>query len=421
MYLPWGEYGPGGKVELMISSGEEFDTFLGDKSWMMQLLSKEMILDVTDLADQYLPDLKQVVAEEAFDYYTVDGRLYSVPIGNKPQSDYFLTTSVRQDLLGEVGMSTIETMDDLTEFATKVKEKYPDMYATPDFEIRNYIRGLSDKELTLFTDLNNTIVVDQNNPEELTYVYESEIYATLCAYARQWYELGMTPVELMTNTSGNSSLFETGRYCWWRGASLTTETQNLPALQENVPTGQIKEYSLNPEKPKYRYTFCNTNFLFPATAVNPDRAVMLINYMQQSTENTDFLTFGVEGTDYNLLDNKIDRICTDTLFPDWMLLNVNLTHFATSYPDEWIERYRVWDDDYKVPVEIFFSIDLEPIETEVAKVNAVIEERFKPITYGYVSYEEGYESALADLKAAGIDTIMDEVQRQWTEYLASQE
>ena len=40
-----------------------------------------------------------------------------------------------------------------------------------------------------------------------------------------------------------------------------------------------------------------------------------------------------------------------------------------------------------------------------------------PINLGLVSYEEGYEDALSRMKAAGIDKVVEEYQRQVNEYL----
>lgn len=418
-YLPWGEYGPGKKVDLMIAAGEEFDAFLGDKGWLMQLKAKKMILDVTGLADKYLADLKKVVAPEALQYFTVDGGLYSVPVGNKPQSDFFYTTSVRQDLLEETGMTGIKTMDDLTDFALKVKEKHPDMYATPDFLGYNYIRGLSDKNYTFIWDVGQTFMVDQDNPDKLTYWYESEEYKKLCSYTRKWYEKGLTPVDLLTNTSGNVSLFESGRYMWFRGAALTTEVSTLPNLLKNVPAAKVKEYSLNPEKPKYRLFFWGTNYLFPVTSKNTDRALMFINYSQKSTENIDFLAYGVKDKDYTLMGDKIERTMTEELVPEFTMWNINLSRFKTNYTDEFIERYKKWDIGAKAVKEFKFSLNVEPFSVELSKVSAVIKEKLDPITYGFASYEENYDKALAELKAAGLDKLKEEVQKQWSEYLAA--
>ena len=58
---------------------------------------------------------------------------------------------------------------------------------------------------------------------------------------------------------------------------------------------------------------------------------------------------------------------------------------------------------------------------EYANCLAEVEARVYPIKLGVISMEEGYEDALAKLKAAGIDKVVEEYQRQLDEYLAAQE
>jgi putative aldouronate transport system substrate-binding protein len=417
-YLPWGEYGPGKKVDLMIAAGESFDAFLGDKGWMMQLKAKKMILDVTEYGSKYLTDLKKVVAPEAIDSFTVDGSLYSVPVGNKPQSEFFYSTSVRQDMLEDVGMSEIKTIDDLSDFALKVKAKHPDMYAAPIILGYQYIRGLTDKNLTFMWDLGQTFMVDQDNPDKLIYWYESDEYKKLCTYTRKWYDNGLIPVDLLTNTSGDVAMFESGRYLWFRGAALTTEVSTISNLTKNVPTAKVKEYLMNPEKPKYRLFYWGTNYLFPVTAKNADRAMMFINYSQQNTDNLTFLTYGVKDKDYTQEGEKLNLINKEELVPVSMF-NINLSRFTTAYSDEFIERYKKWDNGAKPVKELKFTLNVEPFSTELSKVNAVIKEKLDPITYGFVKYDDNYESALKDLKAAGLDKVKEEVQKQWDAFLAA--
>ena len=40
-----------------------------------------------------------------------------------------------------------------------------------------------------------------------------------------------------------------------------------------------------------------------------------------------------------------------------------------------------------------------------------------PIKFGFVDYEEAYDAAIAKLKAAGLDKVIEEYQKQLNEYL----
>ena len=52
MYLPWTENGAGGKVDLMIASGQEFDACIVDPTWAASSYSKGYLQDLSDVIDK---------------------------------------------------------------------------------------------------------------------------------------------------------------------------------------------------------------------------------------------------------------------------------------------------------------------------------------------------------------------------------
>lgn len=147
MYLPWTENGAGGKVDLMIASGQEFDACIVDPRWAASSYSKGYLQDLSEVIDTYLPDWHENVDPTAFDAYRYDGGVYAIPIGNKPTGGVYSTVCVRQDIMDAIGMDNISTLDDLTEYALKAKEQYG-LYATYELANAEYIiRGTSDRNL----------------------------------------------------------------------------------------------------------------------------------------------------------------------------------------------------------------------------------------------------------------------------------
>lgn len=125
-YLPWSEYA-GGKTELMLSSGEKFATYT-DTAFLSKCVSKGYYADITDAAEKYAEDLKKNCdGEEAFDIWKVNGKLYALPFGNKPNAGENYVIITRQDLLEEVGMTELKTLEDVEKFYTLAKEKHPDI------------------------------------------------------------------------------------------------------------------------------------------------------------------------------------------------------------------------------------------------------------------------------------------------------
>lgn len=68
---------------------------------------------------------KNCGGEEAFDIWKVNGKLYALPFGNKPNAGENYVIITRQDLLEEVGMTELKTLEDVEKFYTLAKEKTP--------------------------------------------------------------------------------------------------------------------------------------------------------------------------------------------------------------------------------------------------------------------------------------------------------
>lgn len=85
--------------------------------------------------------------------------------------------------------------------------------------------------------------------------------------------------------------------------------------------------------------------------------------------------------------------------------------------DKFIEIMGIEKPDAVNSVALNFVFDPANVADEYAACQAEVEQSIYPIKLGLVSYEEGYENALARMKAAGIDKVIEEYQKQLNAYL----
>lgn len=412
MYLPWTENKVGGKVDLMIASGQEFDACIVDPTWAASSYSKGYLQDLSEVIDKYLPDWHENMDETAFEAYHFGDGIYAIPIGNKPTAGVFETVCVRQDIMDAIGMTDISSLDDLTEYATKAKEQYG-LYATYDIASSAYIvRGTSDRSLY---ELTNGLWIDQNTHELINFAESPEFEAVVKLY-NEWYKNGLIPKDILTNTV--TIPFQANMASFMRGTCGTTLIENEPGLKTVVPEAKTKEYYIAPEKPIYKATYENTAFQVPVTSTKADRVALFVNLLQKNTELANLFAYGVEGTDYELVDGKVSKISTEELFYEWMIYNVNISTPTTAYTDEFMEVYKNWDNGALPSVSFGFSMDYSNVKTEKAQIDSVWEELGKPMLAGLKDYESNIEELKSELKAAGWDTFQAEIQRQLDEFLA---
>jgi len=421
-YMPWSAYGSGQQIDLMLASGQDFDFTFTDPTWLNQLVQKKAAYDLTDLVDRYMPDLKTNLTPQHFEEFSIDGKLYAIPMGYAPLSANAYSISVRQDLMEEVGMSEIKSMDDLYQFAALVKEKHPDMYATPYTKstVQPYIRGLSEQSYT-WDEVTKYFLTDESDDQGnlISYVDSPEFKAQ-ADFFNKLYTNNLLPKDILTNKAAAQDLFASGKYMWMQGRSGGNNLiEVLPKLQANVPSAKLVDVMFAPEKPKIKMGYSSTAVMVPAYSKNADRVAMLLNLMQKDIENFDFFVYGIQDKDYKLAGDKIERINKDELFFQWALFNVNFPRYESTLPDDFVSINKTWDEG-AIPSKAFgFKADLEPVKVEKVKLDSVFDERILPMLVGVVSYDKGIEKAKSEMAAAGWEKYYAEIQQQFKAFRAS--
>jgi len=317
-YIPWSEYG-GGKTELMLSSGEKFVTYT-DTAFLAKCVAKGYYADLTDY---YKENAKELLAncggEEAFDTWRVDGHLYALPFGNKPNAGENYLLMAREDILKEVGMDDLKTIEDVEKFWTLAHEKYPDMigFSRGGFN-QMILNGVLNSDRNLFR-LNSFVATDGNKPDssEVWSYYESDEYRQACELAKKWYDMGMIPSYVLSNGSQSDAEFYNANALFTIGASYRVFEYQDIVMKAN-PNAVLKNYYLGDttEKPLMSRGAYSTAFAVSASVEGDEIAayVKVINLLQSSQEWVDFILYGVEGKDYNLTaDGQLEMINTDVL------------------------------------------------------------------------------------------------------------
>lgn len=425
-YLPWSEYA-GGKTELMLSSGEKFVTYT-DTAFLSKCVAKGYYADLTEAAEKYAGDLMEYCGgQDMFDIWKVNGKLYALPFGNKPNAGENYLVCVRQDLLEDVGMSDLKTLDDVEKFYNLAKEQNPNIIGFGRGGILpEMLNGVIDSDVNLLRP-NNFIYLDGNktdDPSVYNY-YASDEYKQAANIFHDWYEKGLIPEYVLSNGSQIDASFFAGNELFAAGASYRV-FEYEDSVRKAAPDAVFKNYYLGEnteDKPLMSRGTYSTAFAVSAGVEDEDEIeayVKLIDLFQSSQEWCDFILYGVEGKDYTIDDDgTLNMINTDTLFDTWLPDNVNFKRYQPYITEEQKETYENWNDG-SIPIKtIGFNFDMTPVETEYAQMQAVEQEYLSPITAGVVDYDSNIDTALQKLDEAGIDRFIEEYQNQYTEFLNS--
>ncbi|MCR5033565.1 MAG: extracellular solute-binding protein [Lachnospiraceae bacterium] len=414
VFTPWDQYWT--KKEIMLAANENIDLYWDGLANLSLIVNKKQAQPLDELIQEYGQDMLKVLPMSHIEGGLVDGQIYGIPSAYGPSSGIYQLVCVREDILKAVGMSDLQTPDDLMEFAQKAKEQFPEMKGPADIIFKPLTRYFQDNQLTwVGTDV--FTVLDESTGKISSY-YESEAFRKVAKFNEEMYQKGLYADELTTQYNEKDARMQTGLYLWVE-ASIGKDREIINAVQQNAPNAELKTYILAPEKDKYISTSGGEVLCIPYSAQNKEGAMKFINWIYSSPENYRFAIYGVEGKDYQMVDGRVEKLTQEDFFYEWMFRNKNYQLFDKSVSDEYIDMYEHWDDNAKVSSAqgfIFNNENVVEIETAITEVTA---SDFAPIRSGFVSFDDHYEDAVAKLKAAGIDEYVAEVQRQYDEFIAS--
>lgn len=415
-YIPWSNYQQ--KVELALSTGKPYDLFWYGTSFVSGYMSMGYIQPLDDLLARYGSDLIANIPPDNFKQNVIDGKQWAIPSQAFTSAGKFTSVVVRQDLLESVGMSKIESVADLERFYASMHAKDPSYYGYLETDRGQDVlwRDISDKNYTML-DERQLFAVDEDSGELVNYL-KTDLYKQTVKLRESWVDKGLIDKNLVGNPAAKIDQENAGKLLFRVGA-VSRAMENLQTAQKADPKARLREYYLAPDKPKYIVAPSNEAYMIPAAANNPERAMMFMNWILKSKENYMFIIYGVEGKDYEIDDGKIRLLTNDQLMYEWMWRNKHYFTAQTNVEDEVIADMLTNDDNARTSKLFGFHFNEEPVKNELAKVLTVYKEKFEPINFGLVGYDEAYPDAIRSLDKAGLGKVFEEVRSQYQAFRRS--
>ncbi len=411
------------KMQLRLASGEQCDVIF-TAPWTNSYannVANGVLAPLDELLPEYAPGLWASMPETTWDAARINGTIYGVinqQIFPKPWGVH-----VRTDLLDKYDFS----LDDVTTW----EDMEPFLQAVADGEGITPVLGdtLWRSQYYGYDPLDDGIPVGiKADDETLTVVnlLETEEFKQAAETTRRWYENGWLPADEIAPDQAQA-MFRAGQFAM--GYHVEKPGNDVETKNQYGYDFTIKNLT-DPLIIDTAGTIATLNAIC-ATSPHPEEAMKVLELLNTNPEVYNMLARGIEGTHWVWADeaNKVmgfpDGVTSDTSTynpnGDWMFGN----QFNAYYRDE--AQVGAWEatkemNDTAFPSEALgFVVDRTPIETEIAQVTAVGDELVEPILNGWVPWEGNAEEAMQKMKEAGIDTIVEEVQRQLNEWKAAQE
>jgi putative aldouronate transport system substrate-binding protein len=251
-------------------------------------------------------------------------------------------------------------------------------------------------------------------------LFETEEYKQYAQMMYRWAQKGYISPDAAVTSEFTDTLMRSGKYL---GEFYWHNPKNLYELSSNVGMSMssmklLDSYALNTSNE-------GVSWHVPVTSANPAKAVQALNYILQHKEAAWLIQFGLEGRTYEVVEDGPDGTVIKYLSEDTSTLPYynpyglwgNILEQPTVYPTPANINKLMKEIDATIPKSRYspsmgYIFVQEPVTTEIAAVNTVIAQYTPGFNSGALNPDTALPEFISALKAAGIDKIIAENQRQ---------
>ena len=415
-------------VSLSLQGGEKIDIMesVGDFN---NYLSTGMALDITDLIDSCATETKELVGDEWLAACEYNGALYGIP-DYKPMA---LTPMLiyRQDVADELNldMSSVSSIEDLTDIFAQIKAAKPDMTPLAIVETGNVgVFNLPYGVDYLSDDYNQPIGVLIGDDMTVQDFYSTDFFKNKATLVRDWYNNGYVMKDAATTTSTSTELMASGNYFGWiaaysypeadTAASFVSQCGGYPLGAKTLDKAYLSTGGIN-----------SISWMLAANTDVPEAAMKFLNLTYTDPEIANLIIWGIEGRDYVLDENgnaayPEGQDATTVPYTAQISCGVVGNQFIQYLPVgssyESLEWEKEQNETADVSPAMGFSFDSSNYTTQYTAVRNVLTQYLPGIFCGSVDPETEIPKMVEALNAAGYQDILTAKQEQLDAWLAQQ-
>jgi len=434
--IGWGDWND--KAINALQSGEKMDLiFTADWEGYGVEVAGELLQPLDDLVAEYGQGITETLPQTFLDGVRVGGVLYGIPTNKElcvPEG--FIINKTAAAAIGWDVVAddpSIKTTADLEPWLAKYKEMFPDKYPylmdgqagrwadepwAPDWAgmgTNSVAMKMAQQEDGTFDETVYSIFTTPEQEEHIRLMYK-------------WGQAGyISPDAALTSFDYNGT--------FGRGDFLVF---SQPLKGNGIKAAEMYAANATAEfecveitmQPKYVVTTHagGSMFAIPVTSKNPVAAMKYLNLMHSDATLVNLMLFGAEGVNYNKVNDQQVELTDQNWYGvhggAWTVGNTKLQYVLTTEDPEKNAMLQSYADDAIATASLGFRFVKDEVADEIAAVDLVVSEMANPLMCGQVDPDDpikGIEALKKALEEAGMDKILEEVNRQYAEWKAAQE
>lgn len=410
------------QVNLALSAGEKLDLLTTIQSSAPTQVNSGYLLDLEPLLAEYGPDIVDTyVNEELAKVCTVSGTLYGFPVHKEVcmQQTIFFRTDILEK--HNIDVSNIKSIADIDAIYEQVAALEPGMWMVAP-EVGGLIKTAA---LDNVGGSKTTVaIVDPATNTDVVNLIETDAFREWCEYAHKWYEKGWINSGVASDTESYYSYIASGQ-------AFSFFSDYGHPLSENDQEANCSGTDLTMVTFAAPISTTQTSAVFsysiPAGSEQPEKAMQMLNFIMTDSRIMNLINWGEEGVDYvvneeGLLDFPEGKDASTVgyrLNAGWILPNQFVCTPWENLGADVYEKVAAYNETTTLSKALGFTFDPADVSDIVAAVSNVYDKYYKALQTGAVDPDEYIPIYVQELKDAGIDILIEEVQTQLDAWLAS--
>lgn len=406
------------KMKMLLASNDDFDMcFQSSTTNFYTNVRNGVFMPLDELLDTVGKPTKDLTPDYFFDAATVNNKIYAIPMNKDVAEQWGFAGNAEMAERNNIDVSNVRELKDLEPIFQTIKDNEPNVYPCLIRGNNNFFRFLP------FDAINGCSVgaFRTDSFDKVINQYDTDEAREYFKLMRSWYQKGFFRSDAATATN-DSDIRAAGNW-------FACYIGYLP-YNDYVPEGQKAEYvyMLNINEPHVRTgNVMGSSFAISSNSKNPEKTMEFINLLNTDVYLRNLVALGIEGehwiavgdNKYKLPDGMENR--ADTGYTTYEYTNGNrfILRILENKPDDMWEKFKEFNENsYKYP-NLGFVFNPEKVMTEITAIENVYQEYIPSLSVGAIDPDEHLPKFLEKLNNVGVQTVLDEMQRQYDEWKAN--
>lgn len=408
------------KTKLMIAAGENFDIMFTSPGYQFyENVAKGAFLPMDELLTKHAPKAYGQVPANFWSAMKVNNKIYGFP--NYQIAARQSVISIRKDMVDKYGIDvkSIKTMEDLEPALAKMKAgEGADKYIFNPGNSLGIIDTMNYMKLeTLGSDGSPGAIESFGSDNKVINQFEHPSFVKFVKLMKSWADKGYINKDLSL-VKDSTELTKTGKIL----------AGGLGTYKPGIEAETKARYNYDPVFATMTEPFVTTGSVtgtmqaISRTSKNPERAMMFLELLNTDKQLYNMVTFGLEGKQYKKTgDNSIELIPDSGYAPNvsWMLGNTLNAYLLPGVAADIPQKTDQLNKSAKASKIMGFSFDAEPVKAELAQAKTITDKYLLGLAYGMLDVDSTLATMNKELKAAGMDKIIAEKQKQLDAWAAA--